>query len=144
MKEWYAPREIHYLPEHVEWILLNLNMLLEGYWPPNPQQTGYTDAQRSKRGHSAYFEAPVCIAAEVTYRLKQCGADGMLARKCFADGWDEQTLAELMRCDQDKIRSRVNRVIHFASGLRRRRISYNEFKRRGGIRDNYRRKAHVS
>ena len=141
MKEWYAPREIHYLPEHIEWILLNLNMLLEGYWPPNPQQTGYTDVQGSKRGHSAYFEVPVCIAAEVTYRLKKCGADGILARKCLADGWDEQTLAEIMHVDIKRITTRVRRVVNYCSGVRRRRMAFIEFKRRAGIRDSYRQKS---
>ena len=139
MKEWYAPSEIRYWPEHVEWVIINLGLLQEGLWPPNPRETGYTDAKGSQRGHSAYFEVPVSIAAEVTYRLDQCGPDGKLTIQCLSEGWDAALLAEVMHADQGRIESRVRRVVHYCSGTRRRRVPYIEFKRRGAIRDNYRR-----
>ena len=140
MNDWYAPSEIRYWPEHIEWAIINLNMLEQGIWPPDPRYTGYTDVQGPKRGHSAYFEIPVCLAAEITVRLDKCNADGKLARQVLADGWDAQTLAELMHVDQYHIRTRVRRVVHYCSGTRRRRITFIEFKRRAGIRDSYRRK----
>ena len=139
MKEWYAPSEIRYWPEHIEWIITYLFLLEQGVWPPDPRVTGYTDVHGPARGHSATFEIPVAIAAEVTYRMGQCGPDGKLARRCLADGWDAQELAELMHADQRSIESRVRRVVHYCSGIRRRRVTYIEFKRRGAIRDNYRR-----
>ena len=141
MNEWYSPSEIRFWVEHIEWIILHLDTLEQGYWPPDSHPTGYTDVRGPKRGHRAYFEVPVCIAAEVTYRLKQCGADGMLARKCLADGWDIQSLAELMKIHQSQIETRVKRVLLFCSGWRRRRITFDEFKRRYGIKEYYRRKA---
>ncbi len=139
MNEWYAPNEIRYWPEHVEWAITNLNMLEQGFWPPNPRETGYTDVQGPKHGHGAYFEIPICLAAEITARLDMCNTDGKLARQCLADGWDEQALAELMHVDQYRIHTRVRRVVLYCSGQRRRRITFNEFKRRAGIRESYRR-----
>ncbi len=139
MNEWYAPSEIRYWPEHIEWAIIHLNMLEQGFWPPNPRETGYTDVQGPKRGHNACFETPVCLAAEITARLDKCNEDGKLARKCLADGWDAQTLAELMHVDQYRITAKVRRVVHYCSGQRRRRITFIEFKRRAGIRESYRR-----
>ena len=139
MNDFYTPSEIRYWPEHIEWIIAHLNMLEQGYWPLDPRETGYTDMQGPKRGHSAYFEIPICIAAEVKTRLDMCGKDGKLTLKCLADGWDTQSLAEIMHIDQHRIRTRVRRVIGYCSGIRRRRISFIEFKRRAGIRESYRR-----
>ena len=137
--EWYAPREIRFWPEHVEWALEHLRELEAGRWPRNPRETGYTDVQGPKRGHSAYFEIPICLAAEITARLDRCNTDGKLARKCLADGWDEQSLAELMHTNIYRIETRVRRVVRYCSGWRRRRMTYVEFSRRAGIREYYRR-----
>lgn len=137
MNDWYAPGEIRFQPEHVEWAINNLNILAAGRWPPNPRVTGYTDIPAPKRGHRSYAEEPICLVAEVTWRLEQCGTDGILARRCLADGWDEQSLADIMHVDPDRIMARVRRVIMYCSGWRRRRIRFAEFKRRAGIRAHY-------
>ena len=137
-KEWYAPSAIRFWPEHIEWAITYLNMLEQGVWPPEPRETGYTGQSPTHR-HTAYFETPVCLAAEVKVRLAMCGPDGKLARKCLADGWDVKTLADLMHTEQYLIERRVRRVVHYCSGWRRRKITFDEFKRRAGIKDNYKR-----
>ncbi|MCK5016444.1 MAG: hypothetical protein KAS32_05155 [Candidatus Peribacteraceae bacterium] len=137
--EWYSPGDIRFWPEHVEWAITHLNELEDGRWPRDPAETGYTDAPGFRQGKNATFEVPVCLAAEITTRLDMCSTDGKLARKCLADGWDELTLAELMHTDHYRIRRRVHRVVLYCSGWRRKRISFNEFKRRHGIREYYRR-----
>ena len=137
MAEWFKPGDIRFWPEHVTWALEHLRELEAGHWPRNPAETGYTDVQGPRRGHGAYFEAPICLAAEITARLGKCNIDGILARQCLADGWDEQTLAELMHTDIYRIRKRVRRVVLYCSGWRRRKVTYSEFARRHGIKLSY-------
>ena len=124
---WYKPSEIRFWPEHVRFLLEHLIELENGRWPRNPKETGYTDAPGPLRFHNAYFETPVCFAAEITARLIKCGKDGTLTRKCLSEGWDEQSLAELLNSDIYRIRRRVNRVVYYCSGWRRRKITYMEF-----------------
>ena len=139
MVEWYKPSEIRFWPEHVTWILDHLQELEGGHWPRNPAETGYTEVQGPRYKSGAYFETPICVAAEVTARLDKCNTDGKLTRQCLAEGWDEQTLAELMHTDIYRIRFRVRRVVLYCSGWRRKRLTYSEFARRHGIKEHYRR-----
>ena len=131
VKPWYSPSEIRLRPEHVRWLLENLLLLKDGYWPPNPKDTGYTDNPQAKRNYrGAYFETPAGWAAEVEVRLNKCGKDGLLCRQCLAEGWDEQTLADLMGTHVYRIERRVTRVVHYCSGWKRRTITYTEFVQR--------------
>tara|TARA_Y100000310_G_scaffold205386_1_gene205727 strand:+ start:108 stop:539 length:432 start_codon:yes stop_codon:yes gene_type:complete len=137
MAEWYKPSDIRFRPEHVAWALEHLQDLEEGYWPPDPHDSGYTDVHGPKRNHNAYFEQAVLLSAEINTRLAMCGTEGKLAKQCLAEGWDMQTLADLMHVDVYRIDTRVRRVVRYCSGWRRRRMVYSEFSRRSGIRDNY-------
>ena len=113
-------------------------MLSDGQWPVDPHDTGYFDSPGQRQVQAnAYFTTPVGIAAEIKVRLERCGLDGTLARQNLADGWDEQTLAELMGTEVERLRRRVRRVVNYCSGWRRRRIGYNEFSRRRGISEAY-------
>ena len=143
MIDFYKPSDIRMWPEHVRWAMEHLRELESGRWPQDPRETGYTGGPGSKRGHDAYFVTSICLAAEINVRLDVCGTDGKMARQCLADGWDELTLAELMHIDQYRILTRVERVILFCSGQRRRRIAYGEFARRYGIRQSYRKISRV-
>jgi len=144
MTDWYAPNEIRFWPEHVEWAIKHLNELEDGRWPRNHAETGYTEAPTGPRQHhGSYFETPVCLAAEITARLDQCNTDGKLTRECLADGWDKKTLAEIMHTDQNRLDIKVNRVVNYCSGWRRKKITFYEFSRRSGIREYYRRRAKV-
>jgi len=144
MNDFYKPSEIRFWPEHVEWALTHLRELEAGQWPRNPRETGYTDVQGPKRGHNAYFETPVCLSAEIKVRVAMCGLDGKLAVQCLADGWDAQTLAELMHTSIYRIEARVRRVVRYCAGWRRRRMAYVEFSRRSGIREHYKRRAKIN
>ena len=132
--EWFSPSVISYCPYQVEWILINLSMLEEGRWPPDHKDTGYSDyGGRKLRRGGAYFEVPVCVAADVTMRLDRCGPDGVLAKKCLADGWDTYTLAQILRKPEEVLQNKIQRVIKYCSGSRARTITYYEFTRRRGI-----------
>jgi len=135
--DWYKPGEIKFWPEHVTWALEHLRELEDGRWPRNPVETGYTGMPGPRGNHSAYFETPVGLAAEINVRVDMCNTDGKLARQCLADGWDELTLADLMHTDIYRIRIRVQRVVLFCSGPGRRKITYGEFARRYGIKVYY-------
>lgn len=132
--EWFNPAVIYYCPHQVEWILKNLNMLKAGYWPPEPRETGYYDTGGKKlRRGNAYFTIPICVESDVTSRLDQCGKDGLIARQCLSEGWDEATLAEIMGRPLYVIEAKIRRVIKYCSGGRAKRISYYEFTRRRRI-----------
>jgi len=140
MLDFYRPSDIRMWPEHVTWAIEHLRELEAGRWPNDPRETGYTGGPGATASHTAYFVTPICLSAELNYRLELCNVhsqDGTLTIKCLADGWDEQTLADLMHIDPYRIRSRVERTVLFCSGQRRRRIAYAEFNRRYGIRAHY-------
>ena len=109
-------------------------MLQDGRWPPEHRETGYYDTGgRKLRRGGAYYEVPVCIAADVDARVSKCGSDGTLTKQCITEGWDTETLAEIMHKPLDVIEAKIRRVVHYCSGPRARHVTYQEFKRRRGI-----------
>ncbi len=113
MIEWYAPSEIKYNSNQVLFILKHLEMMLVGEWPPECRETGYTGGG-SYHSHSAKFEVPVVIAAEVSQRLEKCGLSGRLLTA--------QVKAELP-LDFD---SRL--ALWYCSGWRRKQMSFNDWR----------------
>ena len=132
MKDFYAPSDIKYWPEHMRWGLVHLRELEEGIWPSDPRRT--IDDQGHRPKHGAYFEIPVTFAAEINVRVDACDNDGILAKQCLADGWDMLTLAKLIKTDIQSLEYKINRVVLYSTGSRKRRMSYREFSRRHGIR----------
>ena len=126
--DWVSPADYKWWPEHTRWAIENLTLLQEGLWPPDPRDTGYTDIPIRRNNNQAYFVTPVVLSAEIKVRLKRCGPDGTLAYQCLAEGWDELTLSELMKTPVYIIERRVNRVVKYCSGAKRRLITYDEFK----------------
>uniref|UniRef100_A0A6H1ZTD9 Uncharacterized protein n=1 Tax=viral metagenome TaxID=1070528 RepID=A0A6H1ZTD9_9ZZZZ len=132
--KWFGPADICYCPHQVEWILSNLATLKSGYWPPEHVETGYYDTGgRKVRRGGAYFEVPIIVAADVETRLDMCGPDGVLAKQCLGNGWDEGTLADIMNKPLHVIQAKIRRVVNYCSGARTRQITYYEFTRRRGI-----------
>ena len=66
----YKPSEIYFNREQVCWLILNRGMLLEGKWPPEHVETGYTGQDSKSRGHSAPFETPLVHIAEIEVRSR--------------------------------------------------------------------------
>lgn len=95
-------------------------MIEEGRWPNEHRESGYTDTPGHRQKHEAYFAALVVIAAELNYRLSKC-TDGKLARKCYTDGRDVKELAEIMKVSEERLQKRIDRVVKFCSGWRRKR-----------------------
>ncbi len=103
MTDLFSPRQIRFTWSQVEWLVQSLNILEIGNWPVMPP--GYTDNEPSVStpqpenastpqpkngtykvyGHMpAYFETPVQIASEISWRIDQCGREGqMLKDKCL-------------------------------------------------------------
>ena len=129
MIEYYSPGEIRFTREQVYWCLEHLPTIIDGQWPKDPKETGYTDAPvRGLGGRKrAPFETPAMIAAEITWRLGQCGKDGKLVLRCYADGWEWQALADILDWNQHYMERRMRRAIAYASGFHRRRYSYKDF-----------------
>ncbi len=136
---WFSPSVIFYCPHQVEWVIVHLDMLEQGRWPPEGRDTGYYDTGgRKMRRGVAYFEVPVAIAADVTMRLDRCGRDGILTLQVKAEGWSVETLAEIQGKPSYVLEDRVRRVINYCSGWRTRQITFDEFNRRRNIAASYR------
>jgi len=137
--EWFNPSDIRFCPYQVRWILDNVESLGMGRWPMEPKISGYIDRPGNRRIKSeAHFVVPVGVLAEVHKRLSFCGQDGALVR-CLSQSVDIDVLKDLVHLSDNQINNRVNRAIRYASGWRRRRLSYYEFSRRNGISESHRR-----
>ncbi len=142
--QWFNPSEIYYCPHQVEWILTNLSMLKSGRWPPESIDTNYYDTGGKKlRRSGAYFEVPIAVASDIELRLEKCDKDGRIVRQCICNGWDEVTLALIMGKPVYIIRAKIQRVLSYCSGYRKKRITYHEFSRRWGISEYRRRDLYV-
>ena len=125
--EWYPPAVIKFCPKQMIWLLTNLTVLQDSLWPPEHKYTGYTEETVLLWYKHAYFETPAVMSAEVTYRIGLCGDDGRLACDRYAKGIDSGTLAYHKRWPVDRVERRVDGVIRYISGWRRKKRSYNEF-----------------
>lgn len=130
---WWPPREIVFSREQMEWLLKHLLALDEGQWPPEPG--GYNDVKTGKpewwRG--AYFETPCQFGAEVRHRLEATGSDGLLVLSYYVYDVDLEYLARLNGLDVHRLSRRIERVLRYMSGWKRKRKTYREWrqKRRG-------------
>ena len=81
-KDWYPPSEIKFTRKTVLWLIKNLVMLREGYWPP--EASNYIDLPGTG-SKKAYFETPIQYAVEIQARLEKCGIDGLIleAMECW-------------------------------------------------------------
>jgi hypothetical protein len=129
--DWFSMAEIRFCPDQTRWMLENLTTLERGKWPA--EYSTKTPAEPSNRQPpgNAPFERPVEYSAEIKWRVGQCGIDGTLTYQILADGWDEQTLAEVMGTTIKKLDRRVNRVVGYCSGWKRRIQSYDDYCKRG-------------
>jgi len=85
---WFAPRYIRFTPDHIIFLLIHLEMIRSGHYPPDPRETGYTTGfvKQKGKGHHAYYEKSVQIAAEIGSRLARCGLDRYLVEDYYCRG----------------------------------------------------------
>ncbi len=76
IEEYYKPSEIRYTREQIMWLLRNV--LFQDTWPSDHRtETGYTGSKHRTVGHHANFETIKMITAELSARMKLCGAAGL-------------------------------------------------------------------
>ncbi|AQU06090.1 hypothetical protein [Dehalococcoides mccartyi] len=125
-EEWWAPREITFKRGQIEWLLKHLSLLREGIWPANHKESGYVGGNRTQR-HSAFFETPCQIAAEIEARLNACGSDGFMVKALYAWGERPEIVAQAFKLDEFNMWKRVERVLKYVSGWKRKRNTFKNF-----------------
>jgi len=126
--EWWSEGVIRFCPYQTRWLMEHKGMIEEGRWPVEPKETGYTGSD-TRMSSNATFEMPICVIAELNLRLGRCDKnDRLLAIKVLTDKWDYITIAELTGRDPYNLERRVDRVIRYCSGVRRKKYSYDDFK----------------
>lgn len=140
MRDFYAPREIHFSRKTALWLIHNLSTLREGHWPADASGRVEITGIIKTGSHSAPFETPILFAVEITRRLEQCGIDGiiLLAIECW--GESEATMARYLRMPEWSIRKRMKKALNYvASGpvprwietKKRKAETYKEFGSKG-------------
>lgn len=94
MEEWYSPSEINYSREHCIFIILNLEDMKIGRWPPEHKVTGYAGKTKGGINKRASFDNPCVIAAEIARRLKVTRVDGKLLKAQVQGGITDYELLE--------------------------------------------------
>ena len=125
-KDWYSPAEIRFQRPEMIFLILHLDLLSEGMWPPDPQGTGYIDNPIRRVKAEGHFVRPVQFSAEVKLRLRTTGEAG------------EALVDEIKGgiTDYESLSRPAQRALNYVSGWRRRKQTYPEFrataKHRGG------------
>jgi len=149
--EWYSPAQIIFEKLQIIWVLEHWAILEEGSWPPEPSEylgceiikvgrwrrvyrykksrSTYTDAPISMKGwkKGAYYEKPIEIIAEIAERLTLCGLDGNLVISHHRYGTEIGRLAIVAQMSEGEVGHRIKRALRYASGLGRKRVSYEDF-----------------
>jgi len=118
-KDWYSPGEVKFTRRQVLFLIKNLPILREGYWPA--EASSYIDIPLSKKPgkHKAYFETPIEYAAEIQSRLEKCGLDGLILEAI--EGWDKSipSMGSYLRMPEWVIGRRRRKALGFVAGWRR-------------------------
>lgn len=128
---WFSPGEITFRREHMLFLINHLPELRDGFYPPNPKETGYVDPKvmTSQMFKGAYFETPAGLAAEVDARLSKCGIDGLMVEARYCWEKSEESLAKCLGLPTPTVFQRIANALRFISGWERKQRSYREFTR---------------
>lgn len=126
-ESWWAPREIVFSREQIEWLLRHLLALDEGQWPTQPG--GYDDVKTNKPDwwKGAYFETPCQFGAEVRYRLEATGDDGLLVLLCHTYETALEQVARMKSMDVPQVARRIERALRYMAGWSRKDYPYKAF-----------------
>lgn len=132
---WVNPSAVHYDREQVEWLLPHLRDLREGYYPPEPRDSGYVEIQHRITEHAPY-EMACGIAGDIDIRLARTGLDRYLVEEKYCNGLSEQEITEKLYMDEAEVYRRIaSAVSYIASGIlprwidthKRRGLTYREW-----------------
>ncbi len=113
---WWEPGEIRYRRDHVMFILEHLNTFMDGRYPPDPGQTGYSNAGwKSSINTKAPFITAAEIFAELDRRLLRCGLDWYLVHDHYERGLIVEDIATLHHMDYEDVWNRIQRAITYVS-----------------------------
>jgi len=120
MYEYYKPSEIYFSRDQCLWLIANV---LQGDWPPEPIETGYTGSQKIPSFH-APFEAVCCVIAELKQRLKTTGEAGE-ALVDEIQGFDNDMNRLII---YDLLSRPAKRALNYISGECRRKQTYPQWR----------------
>lgn len=133
---WYAPGEIRFTLNHILFLLENINLLEDGFYPPNPEETGYQELKIAvARGKPrAYFETPICLIAEIKLRISLAkdnhNDDGKLLLDKYRLGLNDDELARVNHLSYNQVITGINSALLFITGWKRERLPYSDWCRK--------------
>ncbi len=130
-KDFYSLGEIRFTRPQVIFLLRNFELLLDGVWPSDHKESGYTGG-KGKHGHKAPFENPELIMADLVTRLDSVGRDALPLLIAYSKDLEQQYyirdfLARCLRIDVIELDKRIDNALRYISGKWMRKRSYQQF-----------------
>jgi hypothetical protein len=77
VEQYYTPGQIQYISDDIIWMIAVVLPLEAGCWPPAPGNAINNPESQKTPSHTAPFERPAVVRAEVEKRLKMTKGDGV-------------------------------------------------------------------
>ena len=148
IEEYYKPSEIRYTREQIMWLLRNV--LFQDTWPSDHRaETGYTGGQFKSHGHHANFETIKMITAELSARMKLCGAAGMYLEYLTCMDFDDYDsmcarLAGYFGTTPREVSYQANLALRFCCRRKRKLVTFKYFCKYTRARDKKRKRENGS
>ncbi len=127
---WFSYGSIRYSPDQLLFLLEHRALLESGRWPSEHIESGYTGSSKGRAYKSeGYFVKPVIIIAELNARLTSCCLDGELVVGRYTNGYDEVELARIHHLDYFDVVKRIGTALAYCQGAKRKRSSYQDYKK---------------
>ena len=114
-KDWYSFEAFNFSQNQTLWALSHLQLLRDGFWPPEHRETGYTGTKGNKGRKHAPFENAAIIAAEIDKRIVAIGLDGILLEYIYSNPQNYyenvQHVANALRVPTDEIFQRMRKTL---------------------------------
>ena len=123
MDEWYSYGEFQFRRDEILWALRNADLMREGKWPPQNIPTGYIDPGIRRKGvkREPAFVKPAIIMAEIDWRIKLTGVDGLHI--------DAKLLLAEVEAGYERFSEEAWGVLNYISGNKKRLMSYPDWKK---------------
>jgi len=130
-KDWWSPGQITFRREHNLFLLRNFELIIDGIWPSDHKDCGYSGKKGRQRGHSASFEKVAQVTAELVTRLYRVGRDALPLLITYSQDLEQQYyirdfLARCMKIEVTELDKRIESALKYISGKNKDR-SYKEF-----------------
>ena len=128
--DYYYPNQISYTYNQILWLLRNV--LFQTEWPSDNIETGYTGGKGRKVGHHANFEVVQMITAELSARLKLCGAAGLYLEYLTCMDFDDYDsmcarLAGYFSTTSREVSYQANLALRFCCRRKRKLVTFKYF-----------------